>query len=71
MKSRLGLYGMKFTNIDFLLNSGQLKRVSAILAEIQKQLGQVYKESQLSELQESSGSLSLAEVSNTCGSLPT
>jgi hypothetical protein len=49
MKTELKLTGTKFTNIDFLLNSGQLQRASSILAAIQEQLGQVYREIQLSE----------------------
>jgi hypothetical protein len=57
MKKELSLAGIKFTNIDFLLNSGQLERVSSILAAIQERLGQVYREIQLSEAQESGGSL--------------
>jgi hypothetical protein len=32
MKKELSLTGTKFTNIDFLLNSGQLQRASSILA---------------------------------------
>jgi hypothetical protein len=57
MKTELKLTGTKFTNIDFLLNSGQLQRASSILAAIQEQLGQVYREIQLSEAQESGGPL--------------
>jgi hypothetical protein len=47
MKSSLCLSKTKFTNLDFLLNTGQLQRASWILAEIQRQLGQVYKENQI------------------------
>jgi hypothetical protein len=57
MKTELKLTGTKFTNIDFLLNSGQLQRASSILAAIQEQLGQVYREIQLSKAQESGGPL--------------
>jgi hypothetical protein len=47
MKAELSLKGTKLTNLDFLINSGQLTRVAGILAEIQKQLGQVKTEEQL------------------------
>jgi len=46
---QLGLLGTKFTDIDFLLNLGQVGRVSTILTEIQKQLGQLYRETKLVE----------------------
>jgi hypothetical protein len=49
MKAQLSLLTTKFTNIDFLLNSGQLTRVAFILKEIQRVLGQVYKENLLTE----------------------
>jgi retron-type reverse transcriptase len=43
MQSKLPLIGSKFTELDYLLNSGQLKHAICILVEIQKQLRQVYK----------------------------
>jgi len=51
MKAKLSLDGTKFTNIDFLLNTRQVKRVALILEAISKQLRQVHKENQLKEAQ--------------------
>lgn len=50
MKSKLSLCGTKFTNIDFLLNSKQLRRVAFILLGIRAQLREVYKESQVRDV---------------------
>ena len=47
MKLKLSLLEAKFTNVDFLLNIGQLQRVALILSGIQKQLGQVYHKGKL------------------------
>ena len=57
MKLQLGLLGTKFTDIDFLLNLGQVARVSTILAEIQKQLGQLYRDTKLAEEEQKSKTL--------------
>jgi hypothetical protein len=46
MKSELSFFGCKFTDIDYLLNSGRLQHVILILSDIQKQLRQVYKATQ-------------------------
>lgn len=51
MKSRLSFFETKFTNLDFFLNLGQVKRVALVLEKIQNQLGQVYKENRLKESQ--------------------
>jgi hypothetical protein len=47
MKSELSFFGYKFTDIDYLLNSGWLQHVILILSDIQKQLRQVYKATQI------------------------
>ena len=45
--SKQTLLRIKFTKIDFLLNSGRLKEVGCILSAIRKQLRQVYRNDQL------------------------
>jgi hypothetical protein len=45
MRSELSLE-YKFTDVDYLLNSGRLKRAVEILSGVQKRLRQVYKEAQ-------------------------
>jgi hypothetical protein len=47
MKAQLS-FGHKFTDVDYLLNTGQLKRVVLILSDIQARLRVVYKEAQRS-----------------------
>jgi hypothetical protein len=47
MKAELS-FEHKFTDVDYLLNSGQLKRAVSILSDIQTRLRQVYKDAQTS-----------------------
>ena len=44
MKVDLGVGKEKLTNLDFLINDGQVKRAGKMLSRIQKHLGMVYKE---------------------------
>jgi hypothetical protein len=46
MRSTMSLVGSKFTDLDYLLNSGRLDHASFILSQIRKQLQQVYKAAQ-------------------------
>jgi hypothetical protein len=46
MRRDLSLGASMFTSLDFLLNIGELQRVSATLVEVQRKLGQVFTEVQ-------------------------
>lgn len=52
MQTKLSLSGSTFTDVDFLLNSGRLKEAGVFLRDIQRQLGHIYKENKLSEVQD-------------------
>ena len=52
MQRELSLSGTTFTDVDFLLNSGQLKEAGLILRYIQRQLGEIYRENKLAEVQD-------------------
>jgi hypothetical protein len=51
IQTELSLFKSIFINIDFLLNSRQLKEAGVILRHIQRQLKDIYKENKLTEIQ--------------------
>ena len=52
MQAELSLSRTTFTDVDYLLNSGQLKEASCILTDIRRQLRSIYKENKLKEAQD-------------------
>jgi hypothetical protein len=50
MKSQLSIEEVKFTDIDFLLNTKRVEAAATILTSIQSQLRQVYKYNQLENM---------------------